>query len=257
MNEIEITRFHSGLRGYTKADASNVLADADTGFAAISQHISVLIEQLRSGRGKPRGLSFAAYRGSRCVNKDTNIKSVHALALDYRAAKVGEVAEAAAALGYAHILFDTEDRASTVNAITLVIPFAAPLSAAQYARVASCIATELGVYGLLEGALAATHIINIHATSLTASVPGELFDAESYIKRTAREFQGRDARKFEGPEPVARQAARVQIERPVFTTHDGLFQWSEADANVIPIGSHRLTDEAIPDLTAYGELIED
>lgn len=257
MKTIEITRFHSGLRGYTKADASLVPADLEDRFSAVIQYIENAVSQLRHGQGQPRGLSFAQYRGSGCVNKDANLHSVHALALDYKADKIEQLARAAAAFGYAHILIETEDRASTMNAITLVIPFAAPLSAAQYTRVASCIASELGVYGLLEGALAGTHIINIHATSLIASIPGKLFDAEAYIKRTAREFQGRDARKFEGPEPVARQAARVQIERPVFTTHDGLFQWSEADANVIPIGAHRLTGEAIPDLTAYGELIED
>jgi hypothetical protein len=256
MNTIEITRFDSGRRGYTKADASKVPVNPEGRLEAVVLHIENAVAQLRYGQGQPRGLSFAGYRGSRCINRDSNITGVYALALDYKIGQIEKVVEAADRLGYAHLIVITENRAQTENAVSLVIPFTAPLNVGQYARIASCIATELGVYGLLEGALAATHIINVHATTTTAFVRGEILDGEAYIKRTAKDFQGMDARKFEGKEPIARQAARVQMERPTFTSHDGMFEWNTTDADLIVMQAHQAIHGTVPDLTQYGRLID-
>ena len=256
MNTITITRFHSGKRGYTKADAQKVPVDPTGRLEQVVQFIENAVTQLRYGCGEPRGLAFASYRGSKCVNREANLIEVSALALDYHLDRFEELRVAALKLGYAHLFVTTEDRAQTTNAITLVIPFSAPLSAKQYARLASCIATELGVYGLLEGALAATHIINVYATTMTAFERGEILDGEAYIKRTAKDFQGMDARKYERDAPPSR-AAQAQLERPTFTSEDGLFEWPETDAEAIIRRAHQAIHGTIPDLTPYGRIIDE
>lgn len=255
MNTIEITRFNSGKRGYTKADASKVPVCPEGRLQAVVQHIENAVTQLRYGQGEPRGLNFAEWRGSRCINQDSKLKGVHALALDYRVEQFEALKEAADKLGFARLWVTTEDRAKTANAITLVIPFSAPLSVAQYARIASCIATELGIYGMLEGALAATHIVNVHATTLTAFERGEVLDGEQYIKRTAKMFQGMDARRYERPTPPP-PAVKAQIERPFYTTDDGLFEMPMTDADLIVMQAHRTIHGTTPDLTQYGRLID-
>lgn len=258
MSIIEITRFQSGDRGYSKADSSKVPLDTNGRCQAIIQHVENAVVQLRHGQGEPRGLSFAAYKGHRCVNKDTNITAVHALMLDYNVEQFEKLAEAAEKLGYAHLFITTENRARTLNAVTLVIPFTAPLTVSQYARIASCFASELGLYGLLEGALAATHIVNVHATTMTAFVRGELLDGEAYIKRTAKMFQNQDARKWEGREPIGQQAARVQVERPYYTTDDGLFVMPLTDAEMIVRKAHMaIYGNDWPDATPFGRMLED
>jgi hypothetical protein len=257
MSTIEITRFHSGERGYNKADASKVPLDTSNRLSAVVQHVENAVAQLRFGQGEPRGLSFAAYKGTRCVNKDANITGVYALALDYRVEQFEALTIAAERLGYAHLFILTENRARTLNAVTLVIPFAAPLSVTQYARIASCFAAELNIYGLLEGALAATHIVNVHATTATAFVRGELLDGEAYIKRTANQFQRQDARKYEGQESIGSKAARAQVERPFYTTDDGLWEMPLTDADLIVLKAHKAIHGTAPDLTAYGQIIDD
>ncbi|WP_221234699.1 hypothetical protein [Sphingomonas aerophila] len=107
----------------------------------------------------------------------------------------------------------------------------------QYSRIASCIATELSVYGLVEGALAATHIVNIHATSLTGFERGELLDGAAYIQRTARMFQRQDARRFE--RTTARSAAAAQIETPHYTCSDDMFAWPVTKAEQVAIPAAR------------------
>jgi hypothetical protein len=257
MTTIEITRFHSGKRGYTKADACKVPVCTETRLQAVVQHIDNAVKQLRYGNSEPRGLSFASYRGSKSINKESNLNSVHALALDYKIEQFEELAEAADRLGFAHLFVTTENRAQTQNAITLVIPFTAPLNAAQYARLASCIATELGIYGLLEGALAATHIINVYATTMTVYGRGALLDAAAYIKRTANQFQGMDARRFERAAPPPTPAVAAQIDRPFYITDDGLFEMPMSDADLIVLNAHRSIYGTVPDLTNFGRLLDD
>ncbi|WP_242152633.1 hypothetical protein [Sphingomonas sp. BAUL-RG-20F-R05-02] len=254
MNKIDITRFHSGKRGYIKADSSKIAVDPEGRLQEIVQHIENAVAQLRFGQGEPRGLSFAEWRGARCSNTEANLVAVHALALDYDAKQFEALKDAADKLGYARLWVLGEDRAQTTNAVTLVIPFKASLTPAQYARIASCIATELGIYGMLEGALAATHMVNVHATTLTAFERGKVLDGEAYIKRTAKMFQGMDARRYERPAPPT-PAVEVQVERPFYTTSDGLFEMPFTDADLIVMQAHQTIHGTTPDLTQYGRLI--
>ena len=261
MSTVTITRFNNvkakktghfrGKQGYSAADACIVPIDTDNRCHAIVDFIDNAVVQLRHGTA-PSGISFCSWKGM--DNKDTSFTAAYALALDYRLDRFDGLRERAAALGFAHLLITSENKARTLSAITLVIPFVAPVSKPTYERIASCIVTELGIYGLLEGALAVNHVINIHGTTMTAFERGALMDAEAYRASTARMYQGMDARKYESTAPAPAVAA--QIERPFFTTNDGLFEMPCTDADMIVMRAHQAIHGTPPDLTGYGRLID-
>lgn len=237
MTRVTVSRFNNVRRpnknfkgrvavGYSYSDATIVETKAEDRLQGLVQYIENCVVQLRHG-SSASGLSFASWSGG--TNHKSNLQMSYALALDYKIEQFEGLRERAAKLGFACVFATTENKASTQNAITLIIPFSAPVSAAQYERIACCVMSQLDVYGALEGNIAATHIVNVHATTLAAFERGQLFDPQSFLVQTANAFQSFDAKKYEGEKPAAK--VRAQIERPTYTSDCGLFELAGAAPN--------------------------
>lgn len=250
MNTMTITPFYNGPRAYSRATPYRAPVEPATRMRHVIQYIDNLVVQARHHSG-PTGVSFATWRGTN--NADSSFVEAHALALDYRVEVFEELREAADRLGVARVWFTGENKARSLNTITLVIPFTGPATKAQYERIASCIAKELDAYGLIDGALAVNHIVNVHATTLTAYERGEVLDPEAFIRRTAKLYQARDAKKYHAPSRPAR-AADVQLSRSFVASDDGLWEFPVSDADLIVARTHAAI-HGVPDLTRHGELI--
>lgn len=79
-------------------------------------------------------------------------------------------------------------------------------------------------YGMAHGCLAATHIIQVHRTSLCVTVRGRTLNPEAEIKRTAKLYQRLNALKYEGTHPASKSA---QSEHEPQAIEDGLFVFYE------------------------------
>ena len=193
---LQITSFHNDKNAYKRADAYRMLVAPGDRMAQLTAYLDNMVVQLRH-HGGPSGFNFSAWRGT--SNHDGNHTEAYALAIDYQIEQFEELRDATDQLGYARVWATGEDKARTFNTITLIIPFSAPATKAQYERIASCIVKELDVYGLVDGALAVNHIVNIHATTLTAFERGDLLDPARFIERTKDMYQKRDAKKYHAP----------------------------------------------------------
>lgn len=253
MTTMTITPFYNGPRAYSRAQPYKAPVTPSGRMTVLTQYLENLVVQARHHAG-PTGVSFATWRGS--SNTDANFVEAHALALDYQVAQFEALRDAADGLGWARVWFTGENKARTTNTITLVLPFAAPATKAQYERIASCVAKELDTYGLIDGALAVNHITNVHATTLTAYERGEVLDPQEYIRRTARLHQARDAKKYHAVRRPA-SAVRAQVDHPYVTSDDGLWSMPVRDADVIMLDAHRATPATLPDLTAHGAIVSE
>lgn len=222
MNSMTITSFYNQRGRYRRAGAFASMVEPEQRMSHLLTFLESLTVQLRN-HGGPEGLSFCAWKGA--DNTDANLVECHALALDYRWDRFKELRDAAERLGFARCWFTGENKAKTINTVVLIIPFTGPASKAHYERIAAVVARELDTYGLVEGALAANHIVNIHATSLTGFERGELLDPAAFIASTKDKHQVRDARKYHEEHRPASLAAAVQLQPPTVTSDDGLFAW--------------------------------
>jgi hypothetical protein len=219
MTQITITRFANGQRSYSRANSYVATVATDERMNAVITYIENCASQQRH-HGGPSGLSFGRWIGS--TNKDTDFREAHALAMDWRVEQFEELQRAAERLPFARVWFTGEDRAKTLNTITLVIPFSAPATKAEYERIASCIAKELDVCGLIDGSLAVNHITNVHANTMTAYERGRIMGPQAYIRDTAKLYQAKDAKKYQGTRPLSEQLHTVMV-----ADDDGLFELPE------------------------------
>lgn len=160
----------------------------------------------------------------------SNLVGANAIMLEYALSRddteiVQRLHDRASALGWAHFLIDTE--AKSGNTITIVFPLTSHIDPAKFARLASILAEELDEYGMEHGCLAATHIIQVHRSTMSCVFPGTPLDPVKEIKRTAKMYQRLNARKYEGTRPVSNST--TQGDGPL-EIQDGLFVFFETPA---------------------------
>ncbi len=226
MPTMTITAFHENTRSrkYMTGPAYRALFEANK-FQLITRYIENQVVQNRDHSG-PRGLHFGAWRGG--SNEKSNLRTNDALLLDYRRSQFEEVRAGIQRMGYAHIWIDTENKARTLNTISLVVPFREPVDAPTYERIASCFAKEIDTYGMIDGAITSTFITNIHGTSMVVPHEGELLDAEAYKRATKNLYQRQDAAKYYAEHrPACRATIPTDLIHPApeGVVESGLFVW--------------------------------
>jgi len=226
MTPITLSRFEKSARAFTYVDSyKGCLSNADDNCAPIGQYMDGLVRQLQNHPEEPTGWSFAIW--SRGTNVASNLVGANAIMLEYALPRddteiVQRLHDRAAALGWAHLLIDTE--AKSGNTITIVFPLTSHIDPAKFARLASILAEELDEYGMEHGCLAATHIVQVHRSTMSCVFPGTPLDPVKEIKRTAKIYQRLNARKYEGTRPVSKST--TQGDGPL-EIQDGLFTWFE------------------------------
>lgn len=226
METIALTRFEKTARAFTVIDSYKAcLSNDNDNCHPIAFYMDGLVRQLRNHPEEPTGWSFAEWRKG--TNIASNLIGAHAITLEYANTRddteiVTRLYDKAKELGWAFFLIETETKSG--NTITIAWPLTTAINEKQYARLASILAEEMDEYGMAHGCLAATHIVQVHRSTLCVVERGTTLDPEAEIKRTAKMYQRLNARKFEGTRPagVVQQAddAPVAIE-------DGLFVFFE------------------------------
>lgn len=244
MTPITLSRFDKSARAFTFRDSyKGCLSNADDNCAPIEFYMEGLIKQLKTYADEPTGWSFAEWRKG--TNVASNLVGANAIMLEYALPRddteiVQRLHDRAAALGWAHFLIDTESKSG--NTITIVFPLTSHIDPAKFARLASILAEELDEYGMEHGCLAATHIVQVHRSTISCVFPGTPLDPVKEIKRTAKMYQRLNARKYEGTRPARKLAA--QGDGPL-EIQDGLFTFFETPQE----RKHR---EALEIMAQYG-----
>lgn len=212
----DFTRFKRTRVGYRRADNNQF---------TVGQQFAELMEELILIKSRtpqePEAWSFCKYEAGR-MNSET-WKNASAIMLEYlvgddKQARLDEVLEAADKLGYAYYIIDTQTRYHE-RTYTLVFPLSETIIARRYSRIASVLATQLGLYNAAPGIQAHTHLIHIHAESSAGYRPGLVINPEFFIKMTKEQAQEIDPQQFERP-----CAAHVHVQKPVWTcAEEGLF----------------------------------
>lgn len=226
METITLTRFEKSTRAFTAIDSYKAcLCNENDNCHPIGTYMDGLIRQLRNHADEPTGWSFADWRKG--TNIASNLIGANAIMLEYARTRddaeiVTRLHDKAKELGWSFFLIETETKGG--NTITVVWPMTSTINQAQYARLASILAEEMDEYGMEHGCLAATHIVQVHRSSLCVVVAGKTLNPEAEIKRTANLYQRLNARKYEGTRPVTKF---TQADDAPLAIEDGLFCWFE------------------------------
>lgn len=230
MFSVTLSRFVKSDRAFTYTDGYKAcLSNSADNCHPISTYMEYLIKQMNRLPDEPTGWSFAEWRKG--TNVAANLVAAHALMLEYSLPRedteiVTRLHEKATKLGWAFFMIDTESKRG--NTITVVFPLTSGINQAQYARLASIMAEELDEYGMEHGCLAATHIVQVHRSTLSFVVPGNAFDPMNELKRTAKMYQQLRALKYEGTRPRGKPV--TQSDDAPQAIEDGLFCWFETPA---------------------------
>lgn len=244
METITLTRFEKSTRAFTVIDSYKAcLCNEDDNCHPIGTYMDGLVRQMRVHADEPTGWSFAQWRKG--TNIASNLIGANAITLEYARTRddaeiVTRLHDKAQALGWAFFLIETETKSG--NTISIVWPLISTITDKQYARLASILAEEMDEYGMAHGCLAATHIIQVHRTSLCVVVRGKTLYPEAEIKRTAKMYQRLNALKYEGARPANKSA---QNEDEPQTIEDGLFVFYE-------IKEEKAQREALAVMARYG-----
>ncbi|MGA1849496.1 hypothetical protein VH570_01495 [Sphingobium sp. HT1-2] len=230
MTRIDLTRFHVGPRSYSRADAYIACWKADTDNCHdLASYMEGLIKQMAKFTDQPQAWSFSKWKTNKGANNHAEYWiSAGAIALEYRgkdlAKKAVALHEAADNLGYAHIVMDSMSRKGEAT-VTIIFPLTEHVNEGQYARLAKVLMSELDVYQAADGNCAMTHLIHVHKDCAIIRYDGAVLAPGAKIKETAKLYQSMDANQFCG----AGKRAIPHIVEPTFTSHDGLFEWSNTD----------------------------
>ncbi len=229
METITLTRFEKSTRAFTNIDSYKAcLSNDEDNCHPIASYMDGLVRQLRNYPDEPTGWSFAEW--SKGTNIASNLIGANAIMLEYARTRddaeiVTRLHDRAKELGWSFFMIETETKSG--NTITVVWPLTTLINQAQYARLASILVEEMDEYGMEHGCLAATHIVQVHRTSLCVVVPGRPMNPEAEIKRTAKLYQRLNARKYEGTRPAR---AITQADDAPQAVEDGLFVFFETPA---------------------------
>jgi len=221
-NEFYITRFNLGKGTPKRADkqlcdASNSLEDQ-----TVTEQLERNARLLMTGPS-PSGVNFGTWTGG--SNKRESFGESYGIMLEYHYSaqdvnRVEQLTDAFKTLGYTHFFFTSENKKG--NTLTFVLPLLHPVSFTQYARIAGILAYKIDSYDMAEGCLAATHIAQLHATSLACWIEGKMLNPSTFIELTRDSYQEMNATKYEG-----RPRVKAEVVEEVKEVVDGLFSYTE------------------------------
>lgn len=231
MFPVALSRFSKSDRAFTYIDAYKAcLSNSADNCHPISTYMEYLIKQVNRMPDEPTGWSFAEWRKG--TNVAANFVAAHAIMLEYAIPRddteiVTRLHDKAAKLGWAFFMIDTETKRG--NSITLVFPLTTGINQGQYARLASIFAEELDEYRMEHGCLAATHIVQVHRSTISMVVEGIPLDPVKELKRTAKMYQNLRALQYEGTRPRGKPVTRSDDAPQAI--EDGLFVFFETPAD--------------------------
>lgn len=213
MQKITLSRFDKN-RNYSLRDSYIACVDSSANCYGIMAYMENSRDRLMQFNDEPRAWSFASWKKGE--NTKANLIEASAIILEYPLSAWERLASKMLETGYTHFWVSTETK--TANTISLIIPLASSVGTAHYERLAAVFVQKLDEYELVDGCLAATHLIHVYATSVIDKVEGYrgCLDPLLYVKMTARQYQ-RDAKVFYGKMP---KAAAVHLSPPVVTSAD-------------------------------------
>ncbi|WP_454884016.1 hypothetical protein [Sphingomonas oryzagri] len=228
MTDISLTQFDVTKKGYRWAFAYKAMT---SGFGhSIMDYMTGLVGIIRNYSDSPRAWSFCEWK--RGDNSMTNWLHATAIALEYKVKpgtyedRLTDLNERVSALGYRYMILDSQTRAGK-QTLSFVFPLTETINSDQYARLAAVLMEEIGAYGAAEGNMAATHLVHVHERCAQEMIEGAILHPRSKINETEKLYQVFDPCRFE----AWSAAAGAQISMPTVTSHDGLFEWSAADAD--------------------------
>ena len=149
------------------------------------------------GRFNEGQMNGESYKGSTAINLE------YMMGKDLEA-RWAEVAKAAENVGGDYTIGNTMTRYGQPT-ITVIFWLNAEVEAARYSRLASVMATRMGVYNAAPGVQAHTHLFHVHPQTEFVHYPsGGTIAPDYYIKITENEAQNFDPFQFERDKPPAK-----------------------------------------------------
>jgi hypothetical protein len=218
----KITRFNKTRTGYNKAGDIE-FSNSQQGQDDFNAYIAKVVNAKTASRAISFGLYEDGQHSGATWHSPTAIV-LHYMIGDHGSRATTEIIPAARLLRLGFWCLATKDRYNH-NCLAIALPLTASLTQEQYARLVYVLMEEMRAlgcsYGLAKGTSAMTHVLEFGAGAEAAWVDGPLLDGKAKIKATKLAAQNMERDRF----TVGHDAARVQLERPVFTACEpGLFE---------------------------------
>ncbi|WP_152528130.1 hypothetical protein [Sphingobium lactosutens] len=227
-----LTRFDRTRVGYSLVDTYhadwNPTSHHDNGGQTydIAGYLFGAVTLMKDRPTEPKAWGFGSYVGKKgSENTSDNWRETRTIKLEYhtkdRPQKRRELHEAAERLGYAHCVFDSSDRYGAPT-VAIILPLTEAINEGRYARLATVFAFELDHWRAVDGYSSMTHLAHVDQDCVIETFEGAVISPSAKIKETKNLYQNINPKHFCAAGPKA----AVHLVEPIFTSHDGLFEWT-------------------------------
>jgi hypothetical protein len=178
--QLILTRFCHTTAKAAKEDEYEFPIYSPIGDYSYENLLDACINDQRERPKAPRYWSTAKYTK---VHRRDNISYSTAALIEYKASQASDLDLALSNFQSAYYLLPTET--NDTNCISVMVPFRTPVNPDDYGRVVSFIIDRLGVYGVQQGAMAATFLVKPTPFSQVIFNDGDILDADAYANSTA------------------------------------------------------------------------